>query len=184
MKKSFLTRVLAFASAIVLSVTPAQGAFAAEADPYTDASGDSVEITDAVSVEDAEDGIEAENVMASGEYKKINDTDVIAVNSKEKHTKSIHCAVKGTVKSISNNSAATVTNYINDIRKQNEGDKYTKIEWSGELQTAALRRSAERAVRDAAALHGIPLSAMSATASATKRRSASKLIQMILSRLH
>ena len=148
MKKSFLTRVLAFASAIVLSVTPAQGAFAAGADPYTDASGDSVEVTDAVS-EDAEDGIEAENVMASGEYKKINDTEVIAVNDKEKHSRSIQCAVKGTVKSISNNSAATVTNYINDIRKQNEGDKYTKIEWSGELQMAALRRSAERAVRDA-----------------------------------
>ncbi|MBQ1736381.1 MAG: hypothetical protein II038_16250, partial [Lachnospiraceae bacterium] len=148
MKKSFLTRVLAFASAIVLSVTPAQGAFAAGADPYTDASGDTVEVTDAVS-EDAEDGIESENVMASGEYKKINDTEVIAVNDKEKHSRSIQCAVKGTVKSISNNSAATVTNYINDIRKQNEGDKYTKIEWSGELQMAALRRSAERAVRDA-----------------------------------
>ena len=148
MKKSFLTRVLAFASAIVLSVTPAQGAFAAGADPYTDASGDSVEVTDAVS-EDAEDGIEAENVMASDEYKKINDTEVIAVNDKEKHSRSIQCAVKGTVKSISNNNAATVTNYINDIRKQNKGDKITKIEWSGELQMAALRRSAERAVRDA-----------------------------------
>ena len=150
MKKSLLTRVLAFASAIVLSVTPAQGAFAAGADPYTDASGDTVEVTDAVSAEDAEDGIEAENVMASGEYKKINDTEVIAVNDKEKHSDCIQCAVKGTVKSISNNSAATVTNYINDIRKQNDGDnKYTKIEWSGELQKAALRRSAERAVRDA-----------------------------------
>ena len=147
MKKSFLTRVLAFASAIVLSVTPAQGAFAAGADPYTDASGDSVEVTDAVS-EDAEDGIEAENVMASGEYKKINDTEVIAVNSNEKHNRCIQCAVKGTVKSISNNSAATVTNYINVIRDQN-GKKDDHIQWCGELQMAALRRSAERAVRDA-----------------------------------